>query len=159
MRVYLSLGSNIDPEKNLRAALRALRERFGVLQISSVYESAAVGFDGPPFWNLAVGINSDLDAEELNAWLHALEDAHGRDRAQPRYADRTLDIDIIAMNGVANDRPELQHAFVLAPLADIARNVIDPRSRETIGESWMRLRVSSPEEIKPLQKLAIDLCD
>jgi 2-amino-4-hydroxy-6-hydroxymethyldihydropteridine diphosphokinase len=133
-RYFLSLGSNLEPEKHLRAALCELRERFGALSVSSVYESAAVGFAGPPFWNLVVGLDSDLDAEALNAWLHALEERHGRVRGGPRYADRTLDLDIVAIDGRASDRPELQHAFVLAPLAEIAPEILEPRSGQTIDE-------------------------
>jgi 2-amino-4-hydroxy-6-hydroxymethyldihydropteridine diphosphokinase len=133
-RYFLSLGSNLEPEKHLRAAIRELRARFGDLGVSSVYESEAVGFAGPPFWNLVVGLDSDLDAEALNAWLHALEERHGRVRGGPRYADRTLDLDIVAIDGRASDRPELQHAFVLAPLAEIAPEILEPRSGQTIDE-------------------------
>lgn len=133
-RYFLSLGSNLEPEKHLRAAIRELRARFGDLGVSSVYQSEAVGFAGPPFWNLVVGLDSDLDAEALNAWLHALEERHGRVRGGPRYADRTLDLDIVAIDGRATDRPELQHAFVLAPLAEIAPEILEPRSGQTVGE-------------------------
>jgi 2-amino-4-hydroxy-6-hydroxymethyldihydropteridine diphosphokinase len=133
-RYFLSLGSNLEPEKHLRAAIRELRARFGDLGVSSAYESEAVGFAGPPFWNLVVGLDSDLDAEALNAWLHALEERHGRVRGGPRYADRTLDLDIVAIDGRATDRPELQHAFVLAPLAEIAPEILEPRSGQTIDE-------------------------
>ncbi|HXS72685.1 MAG TPA: 2-amino-4-hydroxy-6-hydroxymethyldihydropteridine diphosphokinase [Rhodanobacteraceae bacterium] len=133
-RFFLSLGSNLEPEAHLRVALRELRARFGALDVSPVYESAAVGFDGPPFWNLVVGLDSDLDAKALNAWLHELENSQGRRRDTPRYADRTLDLDIVAINGRATDRPELQHAFVLVPLAEIAPEIVEPRSGLTVGE-------------------------
>jgi 2-amino-4-hydroxy-6-hydroxymethyldihydropteridine diphosphokinase len=150
-RFYLSLGSNIEPEKHLRAALRELRERFGGLDVSPVYESEAVGFDGPAFWNFAVGLDSDLDAEALNAWLHALEERHGRVRGGPRYADRSLDLDIVAINGRATDRPELQHAFVLVPLADIAPAILEPRSGKSVGE--LRAQVTDA----PLRRLDVRL--
>jgi 2-amino-4-hydroxy-6-hydroxymethyldihydropteridine diphosphokinase len=150
-RFHLSLGSNLEPEKHLRAAVRELHERFGGLDVSPVYESEAVGFDGPPFWNLAIGLDSDLDADALNAWLHALEERHGRVRGGLRYADRSLDLDIVAINGRATDRPELQHAFVLVPLADIAPEIAEPRSGKTIGE--LRLRVADGS----LRKLDVGL--
>src|SRR6185312_13389534 len=104
---HLSLGSNLEPEKHLRAALRELRARFGALRVSSAYETVAVGFDGPPFWNLAAGLQADLQPEVLNDWLHALEAREGRMRGGARYADRTLDIDIVAVDGTALERPEL----------------------------------------------------
>ena len=118
-RAYLSLGSNIEPEKHLRAGIRALRERFGALIVSPVYRSAAVGFDGPDFLNLAVGLDTDLDAPALDAWLHALEDREGRRRDQPRYASRTLDVDIVLFDDriiegpghLRIPRPELREAF------------------------------------------------
>src|SRR4051812_19028376 len=94
-RAYLSLGSNLDAARWLAAGVAELRARFGALDISPVYRSAAVGFDGPDFLNLAVALESDLAPEALNDWLHALEDRHGRVRGGDRYADRTLDVDIV----------------------------------------------------------------
>ena len=159
MRAYLSLGSNLEPEKNLRNALRELRAHFGTLHVSPVYRSKAAGFDGPDFWNLAVGLDSDFETSALTTWLHALEDRHGRRRDVPRYSDRTLDADIVAVDGRATGRPELQHAFVLAPLAGIGPQVSDPVSGENIGELWTRLRKMNPHEAESLQRLDIDLLD
>src|SRR5690606_5650003 len=79
-RAYLSLGSNLSPERNLRMAVAALRERFGELEVSPVYRTAAVGFEGPDFLNAIVAIDSDIHPFALNDWVHALEEAHGRDR-------------------------------------------------------------------------------
>ncbi|HJU08690.1 MAG TPA: 2-amino-4-hydroxy-6-hydroxymethyldihydropteridine diphosphokinase [Rhodanobacteraceae bacterium] len=145
-RFYLSLGSNLEPEKHLRAALRELRARFGELQVSSVYETAAVGFEGPPFWNLAAGLQTDLDVEALNGWLHALEAREGRVRGGPRYADRTLDIDIVAVGGQTLERPELREAFVLAPLSEIAPQLIEPQSGKTIGALWAYIGKTKRDE-------------
>lgn len=141
-RAYLSLGSNIEPEKNLRAAIAELRAEFGALIVSPVYRSVAVGFDGPEFLNLAIGLDTDADVRTLDAWLHALEDRHGRHRDQPRYASRTLDVDIVLFDeaivrGPGNlriPRPELREAFVNVPLADIAPDVRDPETAETIAD-------------------------
>jgi len=143
-KAYLSLGSNVDPERNLRSAIAALRERFGDLSLSPIYRTAAIGFDGPDFLNAAAIIESDLDPQALNDWLHALEDAHGRDRSSPRFGDRPLDIDIVFYDERIVDgpqrlripRPELRHAFVLKPLADIAPGFIDPLSRKSLAELW-----------------------
>lgn len=148
-KAYLSLGSNMDPERNLRSAVAALRERFGDLSLSPVYRTSAIGFDGPDFLNAAAIIESDLDPLALNVWLHALEDAHGRDRSGPRFGDRPLDIDIVFYDDRILDgpgplripRPELKHAFVLKPLADIAPGFTDPVSGRTLAELW----AASPE--------------
>ena len=141
---YLSLGSNVEPVRHLRDALIALRERFGAVVVSPAYRTGAVGFAGADFVNCAAIIDSDLQPQALNDWLHALEDAHGRDRSGPRFSDRTLDIDIVlfgdrVLHGEGNlqlPRPELAHAFVLHPLADIAPEIIVPGKGRTLGELW-----------------------
>ena len=143
-KAYLSLGSNVDAIRHLRIAVQALRERFGDVVLSPVYRTRAVGFDGPDFHNAAAVIESDLDPHALNAWLHALEDAHGRDRSGPRYGNRTLDIDIVLFDdriveGAGNlriPRPELRHAFVLRPLAEIAPDVVMPGDGRTLAQLW-----------------------
>lgn len=143
-RAWLSLGSNLEPERHLRTALGALRARFGELNVSPTYRFPAVGFDGPDFLNLAVGLDSDLDPVALDDWLHALEDRHGRRRDVPRYSSRTLDIDIVLFDELVLHGPghleiprkELAHAFVLKPLADIAPGVREPVSGHTIGALW-----------------------
>ena len=158
-RAYLSLGSNIEPEKHLRAAIAELRERFGALIVSPVYRSAAVGFNGPEFLNLAVGLDTDLDAPALDAWLHALENRHGRRRDGPRYSSRTLDVDIVLFDDeviegpghLAVPRPELGQAFVLVPLHDIAPGARDPGSGRTVLELFQDLRVSG------IKRVPIDL--
>ena len=140
-RVYLSLGSNVDPEKNLRAAIDELRARFGDVIVSPTYRYPAVGFEGPDFLNLAAAIDTDLDTGALNDWLHDLENRHGRRRDVPRFSNRTLDVDIVfycdaVMNDPQIPRNELKYAFVLQPMADIAADVAHPVSKKTIGELW-----------------------
>ena len=154
-RVYLSLGSNLEPQRHLPDALAELRQRFGELDVSPAYRSAPVGFDGAEFVNLAVGLDTALAPVELNDWLHALEDHHGRRRDVPRYADRTLDIDIVLYDALVLDGPghlqiprdELQHAFVLRPLADIAPGVRHPLSGRSMAELW----AAFPAEREPLR--------
>ena len=83
-QALLSLGSNIAPETHLPAAIAALQARFGELRVSPFYRTRSVGFDGADFLNAAAIIHTDLAPQSLNDWLHALEDAHGRDRSGPR---------------------------------------------------------------------------
>lgn len=160
-RAYLSLGSNIEPEKHLRAAVDELRARFGSVDISPAYRFAAEGFDGPDFVNLAAGIDSDLDASSLNDWLHALEDRHGRRRDVPRFSSRTLDVDIVlfgdkAIKGPGNleaPRAELRHAFVLKPLADIAPHAIHP----LLGKSLALLWREHPDRNREFPQVALQI--
>ncbi|MCK7593671.1 2-amino-4-hydroxy-6-hydroxymethyldihydropteridine diphosphokinase [Pseudomarimonas salicorniae] len=142
--VLLSLGSNIDPDRHLDSAVAALRERFGELRISPYYRTPAVGFEGDDFLNAGALIETQMDPQALNAWLHRLEDAHGRRRDVPRFSARTLDIDIVlyddlVLRGEGHleiPRGELRHAFVLGPLADIAPDFVEPLSGQTLDQLW-----------------------
>ena len=157
--VLLSLGSNVGPEGHLRVALDGLRARFGEVKVSPAYRTAAVGFDGAPFVNTAVMLDTAETLEALEAWLHALEDRHGRDRSGPRLSDRTLDVDVVFYGDavvregdrVRVPRPELKHAFVLKPLADIAPDFIDPLSGRSLAGLWRaHPQYAEPFEVVPL---------
>ncbi len=158
---YLSIGSNIEPEANLRKAVAALRARFGEIVVSPVYRTRSVGFNGPEFINAAVIIESDIHPFALNDWLHALEIAQGRDRRDASYSDRSLDIDIIYFGDLVLDgpgdfqlpRPELHHAFVLKPLADIAPDFVDPVRHIAMAQLWSAHR----EFATPPQRIALEL--
>ena len=160
-RVYLSLGSNLEPERHLRGALEELRARFGAIQCSTAWRCPAVGFEGPAFVNLAVAMDSDLAPEALNQWLHALEDRHGRRRDVPRFSDRTLDIDIVlvgnrVMEGPGNlrlPRPELaKHAFVLRPMVELAPELMHPTLGVTLAQLWS----GHPEHGVAMQSVDLD---
>lgn len=144
-RAVLSLGSNLEPERHLAAAVAALRERFGEVALSPVYRTSAVGFAGPDFLNLAAIVETDLEPEALDAWLHALEDRHGRRRDVPRFSSRTLDVDLVlyddrVLRGPGNlelPRGELaKHAFVLKPCVDLAPGWRHPTLGRTLAELW-----------------------
>jgi 2-amino-4-hydroxy-6-hydroxymethyldihydropteridine diphosphokinase len=159
-RAYLSLGSNIEPERNLREAVAALRERFGEVLLSPVYRTAAVGFAGPEFLNAVAVIDSDIHPFALNDWLHALEIAQGRDRRDASYSNRPLDIDIIYFGDLVLDgpgdfqlpRPELRHAFVLKPLADVAPDFVDPIRGATLAQLW----AAHPQHDMPPQQVELE---
>lgn len=148
-RVYLSLGSNLEPERHLRDALTALRARFGEVVVSPVYRSAAVGFAGAAFLNCAAAFDAGLAHDALREWLRELEDASGRDRSLPRYADRTLDLDIALWceGGTCStdlSREEFERAHVLAPLADIAPDVREPFAGEALRARWQNRAPTLP---------------
>lgn len=142
--VFLSLGSNIHRQKHLRAGLDALAECFGVLTCSPVYESEAVGFEGDPFYNLVVGLQTDLSISHLQEQIKAIEDENGRARGGPKFSARTLDIDILTYDdcvgnfeGVQLPRDEItRNAFVLRPLCDLAPEAIHPQQQKSYAELW-----------------------
>lgn len=158
-RVYLSLGSNVSPVRYLRAALDDLRAQFGAVEVSPAYRSEAVGFDGAAFINLAVGLDTDMLPSVLNDWLHALEDRHGRRRDVPRFADRTLDLDIVFYDDLVTEGPghlqiprdELQFAFVLRPMADIAPAFVHPVTGQTMAALW----AAFPPERESMQQVSL----
>lgn len=143
-RVYLSLGSNVNREHYIGAALDALDAQFGALVLSSVYESEAVGFAGDNFYNLVVGVDTALTLARLALLLRALEYANDRCRVAPRYSAKTLDIDILTYAdlagvhaGILLPREEvLTNAFVLQPLAEIAGAELHPTQARSYADLW-----------------------
>lgn len=143
-RVYVSVGSNIERDHNIRSGLAALRKRFGGLTVSSVYESNSYGFEGDNFYNLVVGFDSDEDVYGVVRALQDIEDRHGRVRSGPRYSSRTLDLDLLIYDdlqlhepGLILPRPDiLKRAFVLGPLAEIAGELKHPVAGKTYTELW-----------------------
>ncbi len=158
-RVYVGLGSNVDRETRLRQAVAELRERFGELELSPVYNSAAVGFDGYDFLNLVAGFDTELEVERVAASFREIENQLGRSRSLPKYASRSIDLDILAYDdlildlpGIRIPRPEiLENAFVLRPLQDLAPNSVHPEINETYAVLWQRMAPSAPRlDVFPL---------
>lgn len=145
---FLSLGSNLQPEQNIRGCLDALSHCFGAMQVSSAYHAQAVGFQGASFINLVVRLESEWSVGDMQRWLKALEDQYGRDRLAPKYADRTLDVDILLVDDwvgtfeqVRLPRDEvLHHAFVLWPLAELAPLTPHPVVRTNFEQLWQQWR-------------------
>lgn len=141
--VFVSIGSNIEREKNIRSGVAALRERFGELRLSTVYESEAVGFQGDPFYNLVASFETDATPEDVVAALRAIEDRHGRVRTGPRFSSRTLDIDLLLYGDAVFDVPVViprkeitRNAFVLLPLAELAPDVLHPVTGSSYAALW-----------------------
>ena len=93
-KVYVSVGSNIDREKNIAAALERMNAEFGELESSRNWETAAVGFEGDAFYNLVVAFETGLSAQELAQLLRRMEDELGRDRSGGKFSSRSIDLDL-----------------------------------------------------------------
>ena len=163
IKVFLSLGSNIDRERHLPSALAELERRFGPLTVSSTYETAAVGFDGPPFHNLVAAFSTDLSVERIAQILAEIEERHGRTRQCTKFSSRTLDIDLILYGDLIQREGKLQlprdeitrYAFVLEPLAEIAPNQRHPVTGERYADLWAHFDKSGlcQRRVEPLAPL------
>jgi 2-amino-4-hydroxy-6-hydroxymethyldihydropteridine diphosphokinase len=160
-RVYVGIGSNVDRELRIRQAVEALREAFGTIELSPVYDSVAVGFDGSNFLNLVAAFDSELDVEAVAAVFREIEDRLGRDRSLPKFASRPIDLDILLYGdavvdvpGIRIPRPEIVvNAFVLKPLQDIAPELPHPETGQSFAELWQRMQPDAPK----LTRVELDL--
>lgn len=140
----MSLGSNISPREQIVSAVTALREMFGELTVSPVYESQAVGFRGENFLNLVVGIRTQLTPKVLVSVLREIEESQGRVRGAEKFSSRTLDIDLLTYGDQIIDSGSLQlprdeilrYAFVLLPLSDVAGSERHPVTGQTYRGLW-----------------------
>lgn len=148
--VSISLGSNIDREMNIKFAIDRLRTRFGPLLLSPVYETEAVGFDGDDFFNLVVCVEIDMDVYQVAHQLKQIEDQLGRDRSQPRFSPRSIDLDFLTYDQVVLDEPGirlprpqiLEYAFVLKPMSDVMGSRIHPVTGRNYLELWRDMKRS-----------------
>ena len=157
--VYVAVGSNVEPERNLALATRELRREFPDVEFSPWYRNRAVGFEGADFINLVAGFTTSLPIESVLARLHAIETLCGRPRDAPRWAPRTMDLDVLLYGDLICDTPRLKlprpdllkRPFMLGPLATLAPNLVHPTEKLTIGELWQRFdRAAHPLiEVEP----------
>jgi len=142
--VFAAAGSNVHPERNLRTALDALAQIYAPLRISPAYRNKAVGFEGEDFINLVVGFTTDDAVHKLRRQLQQIETLCGRPAVAPKWAPRTMDLDILMYGqqlssepGLILPRPDLlKRAYMLKPMADIAPDVQHPTLHRSMRELW-----------------------
>ncbi|HTL93568.1 MAG TPA: 2-amino-4-hydroxy-6-hydroxymethyldihydropteridine diphosphokinase [Steroidobacteraceae bacterium] len=153
--VFVGAGSNVAPERNLARAVAQLAHEFPGARFSPWYRNRAVGFEGEDFINLVAGFDTDRPPRAVQATLHALERLCGRERDAPRWAPRSMDLDVLLYGDLVCDEPGLKlprpdllkRAYMLGPLAALAPGVVHPTERLTIGELWERFdRAAHPLE-------------
>jgi 2-amino-4-hydroxy-6-hydroxymethyldihydropteridine diphosphokinase len=146
---YLGLGSNIRPEYNLGEALRRLRERGVVSEVSGVWESQSVGAEGPDFLNLCVLFEAEADEAELKrSVVDAIEAELGRVRTADKNAPRTIDIDIIMVDNEPVRLERWNHPFVVVPMAELLPDQLHPLTHRPLAaeaesvkaSTWIRRR-------------------
>ena len=158
IHVYVAAGSNIEPAHNLRRALNALREVYGPVEVSPAYRNRAVGFEGADFINLVVGFITTQTPAQVRECLQAVEARCGRPRDAPRWAPRSMDLDILLYGaqvsqepGMILPRPDLvRRAYMLKPLTDLAPDLPHPTLGRTMAQLWQDLAPAG-HELVPVQ--------
>ncbi|VAW92424.1 2-amino-4-hydroxy-6-hydroxymethyldihydropteridinepyrophosphokinase [hydrothermal vent metagenome] len=144
-RAYISIGSNVNAEDNIGAAIVALKKRYGDLTLSTVYKNKAVGFDGDDFLNLVVGLETEQSIIDFVEHLHCIEAAQGRARnIEKKFSSRTLDMDLLLYgndvfysDNISIPRDEIiRYAFVLQPLFELVPDYYHPTEKCTIAQLW-----------------------
>ncbi len=142
--VYLGLGSNIDAEDNLRLGINELRSRYGSVDLSGVYQSAALGFEGDDFWNMVVGLTSEQSPLDIQRQIEEIHALSGRQRGADRLTSRPLDIDLLMYGDIVSTEPPLrlprqdilEYGFVLRPFAELAPDTVHPETGRSLAAHW-----------------------
>ena len=153
-QVYLGIGSNIQPLENLPRCLALLRQKVLVEEVSRIWKNPPVGSTGEDFLNAAVRIRTSLEAEDLKTRvLRPIESQLGRVRTRDKYAPRTIDLDILIIDGKVCDPQIWKRAFLAVPLAELLPRYTDPKTGETLSEAARRLAEKIPMEVCPEPQL------
>jgi len=142
--VLVAAGSNVRPREHLRRAVAMMREVWPDLRLSGAYRNKAVGFEGEDFINLVAGFSTAQPLPELLAELHRIESACGRPRAAPKWAPRSMDLDVLVYGDTVGEFPGavlprrdlLRRPYMLGPAAEVAPAFVHPTEHRTLAELW-----------------------
>ena len=160
-RVFVAAGCNVDAERNLRLASHELVKTFGKVEFSPAYQNVAAGFEGDDFINFVAAFDTELPVRAVVAELQRIEGLCGRERDAPKWAPRSMDLDILLFGdrvcdepGLVLPRPDLlRRAYMLGPMADIGGEVIHPLEQRTISDLWQRF----DRDAHPLTRIELSL--
>ncbi len=148
-RAYARLGSYIDKEMNIPAALKTLASHFSPLDRSTLYESEPLGFRGDGYYNLVVGFDTDLSELDVIRTFKEIEVSVGRKKIdtrknESRFTFHMLDIDLLLFDNLVRHDENVNvprgdivlYPFVLCPLAEIAGKLVHPETGQRLGDMW-----------------------
>ncbi len=157
-RVFIGVGSNIEPAANVRRAVQAIANEMRVLAISTVYETEAEERpDQPTYYNCVVEVETEESPSMLKRRLRTMEERLGRRRDEDKYAPRPIDLDLLLYDGLARQSKELtvpapeveRRAYLATALAELEPELASPGSGKTFAE----LARSLPREgMRPLEE-------
>jgi 2-amino-4-hydroxy-6-hydroxymethyldihydropteridine diphosphokinase len=145
-QVLVAAGSNIEPGRHLAVAMRELAREFPGVRFSPAYRNAAVGFAGEDFINLVAAFDSEWPPAAILELLHTIEARCGRERAAPKWAPRSMDLDLLLYGDLVHESPGLRlprpdllkRPYMLGPAADVAPGMRHPTAGLTLAELWSR---------------------
>lgn len=162
VKIFLGIGSNIEPEKNINAGLKSLEKLFSKLEVSPIYQAPSFGFDGDDFYNLVVAAETELPINDVVSILRQVEFDHGRPIEAIKFAPRSLDIDLLLFGDYVGKvdchageykipRSDIdKYDFVLRPLQDIAGHLKHPATGNSFADMWQAMNLKSESKLKVL---------
>lgn len=123
--VIVGLGANIRPLENIQKAIDILRTRFSDIRASRLVKTEPLGFKAQaPFYNGAVRFETDLSPEALKQYLLDIENQLGRVRTENKNGPRTIDLDILVINGKITDPDVYERTFLQQSIRELAPELI-----------------------------------
>jgi 2-amino-4-hydroxy-6-hydroxymethyldihydropteridine diphosphokinase len=139
-QIVISIGSNIDPEHNIPRAIQLLSNHLFIIKESSIWQTPAVGSQGPDFLNAAILAETARAPDEIKEKiLKKIENDLGRIRTENKSADRTIDLDLILYDGVCRDHDLWTQAHIAVPVSDLIPDVINPKTGKTMFQTASEL--------------------
>ena len=151
--IHINIGSNQNREANISGAIDFLRLNFSNIKISDIFESPAEGFEGDNFYNLGLSATTQLNIIDVNAVLKDIEKKFGRDRSQPKFSSRLIDLDLVTYDDIVDQEMNLprddilKYSFVLAPLAQLSGGEIHPLTKQTYQQLWQSFQTDNQFEL------------
>ena len=152
-KIHINIGSNQNREANIAGAIDYLKLNFADIKISDIFESPAEGFEGDNFYNMGVNASTALSVEDVNAVLKNIEKTFGRNRAQPKFSSRVIDLDLVTYDDVIDLNANLprddilKYSFVLAPLAQLSGDDVHPLAKQTYQQLWQSFQTDNQFEL------------
>jgi len=166
-QVFIAAGSNVAPCEHMWLATRELQRAFPQIRFSPWYQNQAAGFEGSDFINLVAAFTTELAVDELLVVLRGIEALCGRPCGAPRWAPRSMDLDVLLYGDLVCRRPDLTlprpdlllRAYMLGPLADLAPDLVHPTAGVTIGELWRRFDQTAHPLVRVFHDTTSQHCD
>lgn len=159
--IHINIGSNQNRRVNIAQAIEGLRLNFFNIECSDIFESASAGFKGNDFYNVGVNATTDLSIVDVISVLHTIEDKQGRDRLQPKFSSRGVDLDLVLYDEVIDkihNLPRgdiLKYNFVLLPLAQLNPQATHPIERKTYLQLCATVNALTSYNIKILNQVPL----